>query len=604
MGKGSKKKSSGFSGWGKKPTPKRTSAKPYMGGIGGGWGGSYGMQKPPSKAKGGAKPVAKPTPATDWKAKNTASQKALSQSNSRYKNLNSKYGSLNSKYSKRMAQDRADPNRNYQASVEQGNASNTRAISSFNSTAENMTNNFNRDSQNLTNKNLQKSNTNTKDYQNQLQQNLNRQDADSSAETSKYNQGLKNSFNDYSTRNDSLTNQLGEDVGARGSKYATDKNNAYNGYNDRSRALLDKMGTADQDIHTRNRGQAYAGLDSGFGDASDDLQASLARRGMAGSGVGAKSMGDLGQARMRAGAEAGVNAYTSAIDMSDNRRGQRLQGEQNLYGAESGNIDSVYGSDMNNINSIYGANIGANESNYGARNSTLGSVNTNNMNQINSRFTNQNNLSGTNFNTNQAMNNDAYQKGMATLGQGYGNSMAVRGQALQNTLNNNQQRIGNNLGRMQLGRGMAGMSQNYLQQAGSGYTNIAGQAGQTAIGIGGLNNSYNSTMQQAITAKNSQKQEAKGAGIGMAGSALTMFSDERLKNKIQKVGEINGFNIYTWEWNDKAKEIGISSPAFGVIAQEVLVTNPEAVRKDFTSGYLFVDYHKIFGGVQWDSQVA
>jgi len=366
------------------------------------------------------------------------------------------------------------------------------------------------------------------------------------------------------------------------------------------------MGTADQDIHTRNRGQAYAGLDSGFGDASDDLQASLARRGMAGSGVGAKSMGDLSQARMRAGAEAGVNAYNSAIDMSDNRRGQRLQGEQNLYGAETGNLDSVYGSDMTNMNSLYGANMGSNESNYGARNSTLGGVFNNNMNQINSRFTNANNLSGTNYNLNQASNNDAYQKNMGQLGQAYGNTMGAQGQAMQNRLNNTQQRLGNNLNRMQLGRGMAGMSQNYLQQAGSGFSNIAGMAGQSAVGLGGLNNSYNATMQQAQSAANNRSSEAKGGMLGTAGKLGTaaLFSDARLKENLVKVGEFEGLNIYNWDWNEDGIIIAGDTPTTGFVAQEVQELYPEYVALDPETGYLQVKYGEILRGVSLESLIG
>ena len=108
-------------------------------------------------------------------------------------------------------------------------------------------------------------------------------------------------------------------------------NNAYQGYNQEMRGYSDNMGRADQDIYTRNKGQAYAGLDSGFKDAGNELQASLARRGLSRSGIGAKAMGDLAQERMRAGAGAGVNAYTSAMDQSDARRMNRMNTAGNLY---------------------------------------------------------------------------------------------------------------------------------------------------------------------------------------------------------------------------------------------------------------------------------
>ena len=554
----------------------------------------------PTSAK---KPTAKKPTAKKPTAKKPTASKAQA---AEYNRASAEAKKLRAQMDSRNTQDKTDVNRNYEASVVAGNAENTKNINDFNDFALGQTDKFNLESRNLTNQNLGQSQQNTSRHQQELGQNLGRQDRDSSQQTSMYNQGLQNSFNDYSSRNNSLTSQLGKDVNTRGSQYAADKNNAYSGYNDRSRALLDKMGTADQDIHTRNRGQAYAGLDSGFGDASDDLQASLARRGMAGSGVGAKSMGDLSQARMRAGAEAGVNAYNSAIDMSDNRRGQRIQGEQNLYGAETGNLDSVYGSDMTNMNSLYGANMGSNESNYGARNSTLGGVFNNNMNQINSRFTNANNLSGTNYNLNQASNNDAYQKNMGQLGQAYGNTMGAQGQAMQNRLNNTQQRLGNNLNRMQLGRGMAGMSQNYLQQAGSGFSNIAGMAGQSAVGLGGLNNSYNATMQQAQSAANNRSSEAKGGMLGTAGKLGTaaLFSDARLKENLVKVGEFEGLNIYNWDWNEDGIIIAGDTPTTGFVAQEVQELYPEYVAPDPETGYLQVKYGEILRGVSLESLIG
>jgi len=68
-------------------------------------------------------------------------------------------------------------------------------------------------------------------------------------------------------------------------------------------------------------------------------------------------------------------------------------------------------------------------------------------------------------------------------------------------------------------------------------------------------------------------------------------SDVRLKKDIQKVGELtSGLNIYTWEWNDKAHEIGVAdSPTYGVVAQEAAKLYPDAVTEG-DDGYLRVDY--------------
>ena len=59
-------------------------------------------------------------------------------------------------------------------------------------------------------------------------------------------------------------------------------------------------------------------------------------------------------------------------------------------------------------------------------------------------------------------------------------------------------------------------------------------------------------------------------------------------------GSFNGIQFYSWDWSDKAKELGVTSPTLGVIAQEIQETYPDAVR-EADDGYLMVDYSKWFG---------
>ena len=81
-----------------------------------------------------------------------------------------------------------------------------------------------------------------------------------------------------------------------------------------------------------------------------------------------------------------------------------------------------------------------------------------------------------------------------------------------------------------------------------------------------------------------------GQIAGIAGSlGFTPFSDARLKDNVTRIGKEEGYNVYTWEWNDKAKELGIDSPTVGVMAQEVLETNPDAVSVN-ENGYYQVNY--------------
>lgn len=85
-----------------------------------------------------------------------------------------------------------------------------------------------------------------------------------------------------------------------------------------------------------------------------------------------------------------------------------------------------------------------------------------------------------------------------------------------------------------------------------------------------------------------------GAVKSGVGSVMSMFSDVRLKNNIKLLGTRNGYNIYSWEWNDKAKLLGIDKePNTGVLAQELLHT--EAVHIDNDTGYYKVDYTKLGG---------
>lgn len=84
------------------------------------------------------------------------------------------------------------------------------------------------------------------------------------------------------------------------------------------------------------------------------------------------------------------------------------------------------------------------------------------------------------------------------------------------------------------------------------------------------------------------------AGATTAAAAAAGGSDIRLKENIKKIGTENGFNIYTWDWNDLAKSYGISNQkTTGVMAQEVMNIVPSAVMPHPVDGYLTVDYNKI-----------
>ena len=145
------------------------------------------------------------------------------------------------------------------------------------------------------------------------------------------------------------------------------------------------------------------------------------------------------------------------------------------------------------------------------------------------------------------------------------------------------------LGNMgQLGQYVDAINNQYLQQGMNMFdqnANWANNQFQYALGPlgslqGGQTQSYNPGKMDYLQ---------MGAGLGGA----YFMSDISLKDDLKPVAKINGFQLYTWEWNDRAVELGCSNdPTFGVVAQEVRETRPEAVL-EHPDGYLMVDYRKL-----------
>ncbi len=97
----------------------------------------------------------------------------------------------------------------------------------------------------------------------------------------------------------------------------------------------------------------------------------------------------------------------------------------------------------------------------------------------------------------------------------------------------------------------------------------------------------------AFNAANARNDALMG-GLFQAGGAIgaAALSDIRAKKDIRRVGEAEGHNVYTFRYMD---ELSTAPLRFGVMAQEVAETNPEAVsmRPD---GFMQVDYAQLFGG--------
>jgi len=87
------------------------------------------------------------------------------------------------------------------------------------------------------------------------------------------------------------------------------------------------------------------------------------------------------------------------------------------------------------------------------------------------------------------------------------------------------------------------------------------------------------------------KMDFLGMGTQLGAAAL-MGSDMRLKENIQKVATVNGINLYSWDWNEDGKSNFPGQKPFGVMAQEIAETRPEAVVEN-ADGWLMVDYGKL-----------
>jgi len=108
------------------------------------------------------------------------------------------------------------------------------------------------------------------------------------------------------------------------------------------------------------------------------------------------------------------------------------------------------------------------------------------------------------------------------------------------------------------------------------------------------------TRAQGIIGAQQSQQAADQAGFGnlmgiaslaaapFTGGASLAFCDVRLKDNVKYMESVNGHRWYKWDWNDNAKELGLSGSGEGVMAHEVAEYMPEAIGE--SKGYLTVNY--------------
>lgn len=107
----------------------------------------------------------------------------------------------------------------------------------------------------------------------------------------------------------------------------------------------------------------------------------------------------------------------------------------------------------------------------------------------------------------------------------------------------------------------------------------------------------NAQMKLAADTANAQSKSSGMSSImssvaAIGGAAMMAFSDIRLKENIEEIGQLsNGIKVFRYNY------IWEKQPEVGVIAQQVKGIIPNAV-KCHTSGYYMVDYTKVLEGAQ------
>lgn len=148
---------------------------------------------------------------------------------------------------------------------------------------------------------------------------------------------------------------------------------------------------------------------------------------------------------------------------------------------------------------------------------------------------------------------------------------------------------------------LAAVNQNVLM---SSYANqLSGLQGMAQLpsnanNIASAQAGIGQTLAQGITgaAQNSAAYGQNNMNNAIGAGALAMqgyetFSDERLKENVVLIGNVNGHNVYKWLWNGAAKALGLIGISAGVIAQEVERTRPDAVTE--RNGFKCVNYGMI-----------
>lgn len=119
------------------------------------------------------------------------------------------------------------------------------------------------------------------------------------------------------------------------------------------------------------------------------------------------------------------------------------------------------------------------------------------------------------------------------------------------------------------------------------YESMAESQSRTSLGLAQIGADERVTIAQGAQ-KTAQKKSSNNLIGGIIGGVLSIFSDERLKENIRTIG----FDAKGRRWVEY-NYIGGKTKRQGVIAQEIMASDPDAVHVWPLGGFLMVDYNKL-----------
>ena len=168
--------------------------------------------------------------------------------------------------------------------------------------------------------------------------------------------------------NNTLTQKYGADVTGLSKSFSDSLNQYTTNYQQELQTAKGQMGTANEDVLSRVQGSAQAGISSSYQEARKQLESTLARKGLSGSGVEANILSQNYQQEALAKSQAAVQARTQAIQESDAIRQQQLALAGQSYQAGVSGLQTGYNANLGAIQNVYGVTTANDLQNYQLRN--------------------------------------------------------------------------------------------------------------------------------------------------------------------------------------------------------------------------------------------